>query len=137
MQRERGAALPEVVMPECPSKQILKGQTSLVTGANSGIGQAIAAAQGEAGAKVMVNYVVGDEQVDAVVEQIRNGGGQARAHRADVSREAEVLDMSRKMIGEFGTIDVLINNAGLQWSHGHGSGGGPHSTGCSSMRRRL
>jgi len=106
--------LPEVVMPEIPAKQILKGQTALVTGANSGIGQAIAVALGDAGAQVMVNYVVGDEQADAVVKKIRRSGSQAVAHQADVSREDQVQTMFQKMRDEFGTIDILINNAGLQ-----------------------
>jgi glucose 1-dehydrogenase len=107
-------ALPEVVMPECPTKQILKGQTALVTGANSGIGQAVAVALGQAGAAVMVNYVVGDQQADGVVKEIRRNGSQAVAYRADVSQEDEVQAMFRRMMEQFGTIDILINNAGLQ-----------------------
>jgi glucose 1-dehydrogenase len=107
-------ALPEVVMPECPTKQILKGQTALVTGANSGIGQAVAVALGQAGAAVMVNYVMGDQKADGVVKEIRRNGSQAVAYRADVSQEDEVQAMFRRMMEQFGTIDILINNAGLQ-----------------------
>jgi glucose 1-dehydrogenase len=106
--------LPKVVMPELQAKQILKGQSALVTGANSGIGKAIAVALGEAGAKVMVNYVVGGEEADAVVKKIRRSGSQADAYRADVSQEDQVQTMFRKMVEEFGTIDILITNAGLQ-----------------------
>jgi glucose 1-dehydrogenase len=106
--------LPKVVMPELQAKQILKGQSALVTGANSGIGKAIAVALGEAGAKVMVNYVLGDEEADAVVKKIRHSGSQAVAYRADVSQEDQVQTMFRKMLEEFGTIDILITNAGLQ-----------------------
>ncbi|HAA03884.1 MAG TPA: sugar dehydrogenase [Syntrophobacteraceae bacterium] len=93
---------------------MLKGQSALVTGANSGIGKAIAVALGEAGAKVMVNYVLGDEEADAVVKKIRHSGSQAVAYRADVSQEDQVQTMFRKMLEEFGTIDILITNAGLQ-----------------------
>ncbi|MGE5255283.1 MAG: SDR family oxidoreductase [Hyphomicrobiales bacterium] len=107
-------ALPEVVMPECPTKQILKGQTALVTGGNSGIGQAVAIALGQAGAAVMVNYVAGDQQADAVVKEIRRNGSPAVAYQADVSQESDVQAMFRRMIEQFGTIDILINNAGLQ-----------------------
>jgi glucose 1-dehydrogenase len=114
MRRNEHKDLPEVVMPEIPAKKILKGQTALVTGANSGIGQAIAMALAEAGAEVMVNYVAGDEQADAVVKEIHNRGGHAHAHRADVSQEDQIQAMFREMISEFGTIDILINNAGLQ-----------------------
>lgn len=111
---EKEKKLPEVVMPEISVKKILKGQKALVTGANSGIGQAIAVALGEAGADVVVNYVVGDEQADAVVEEIHRSDSRAYAHQADVSREEQVREMFQKMIKEFGTIDILINNAGLQ-----------------------
>lgn len=114
MQLKIEKALPEVVMPECPTKQILKGQTALVTGANSGIGQAVAVALGQAGAAVMVNYVAGDQQADSVVKEIRASGSQAVAYRADVSQEDEVQAMFRRMREQFGTIDILINNAGLQ-----------------------
>ena len=106
--------LPKVVMPEVSVNKILKGQSALVTGANSGIGKAIAVALGGAGAEVMVNYVVGDEAANTVVQTIRHSGSQAVAYRADVSQEDQVRTMFREMIGAFGTIDILVNNAGLQ-----------------------
>jgi glucose 1-dehydrogenase len=53
--------LPKVVLPQCPAEKILRGQKALVTGANSGIGKAIAVALGQAGADVVVNYVRSDE----------------------------------------------------------------------------
>jgi glucose 1-dehydrogenase len=106
--------LPEVVMPKIQIKKVLTGQKALVTGANTGIGQAVAVALGAAGADVVVNYVVGDEQAAAVVEQIRRSDSRAYAHQADVSKEDQVRAMFQKMFKEFGTIDILINNAGLQ-----------------------
>ena len=106
--------LPKVVLPQCSVEKILKGQRALVTGANSGIGKAIAVALGQAGADVVVNYVRGDEQADEVVKVIQSCDSRAFAHRADVSSEEEVEAMFRKMVDEFGTIDILINNAGLQ-----------------------
>jgi glucose 1-dehydrogenase len=105
---------PNVVMPQCSAERVLEGQTALVTGGNSGIGKAIAIGLGQAGADVVVNYVRGDEQANAVVETIRNSGSRAYAHPADVSNETQVQAMFEKMSGEFGTIDILINNAGLQ-----------------------
>jgi glucose 1-dehydrogenase len=114
MEKIRAEKLPEVVMPECPANQILGGQIALVTGANSGIGRSIAIALGAAGAKVMVNYVAGDAQADAVVQEIRRRGSQATAYQADVSQEKPVQAMFQKMLEQFGTIDILINNAGLQ-----------------------
>ena len=106
--------LPKVVMPQCPVEKVLKGQKALVTGANSGIGKAIATALGQAGADVVVNYVRGDVQADEVVKDIHWCGSRAYAHGADVSSEDQVKAMFRKMFDEFGTIDILINNAGLQ-----------------------
>jgi len=105
---------PDVVMPECPVEKILTGQKALVTGANSGIGKAIAIELGRAGADVVVNYVRGRDAAQAVAAEIRGCGSQAFAHRADVSDEAQVREMFTVMFQQFGTIDILVNNAGLQ-----------------------
>ena len=92
----------------------LIGQKALVTGANSGIGRAVALALGQAGADVVVNYVVGDEAAADVVREIETCGVKAYAYKADVSHEAEVQAMFAGMIAQFGTIDILVANAGLQ-----------------------
>ena len=96
------------------NNQILKGQTALVTGANSGIGLASAIALGNAGANVVVNYISHPEAADDVVKQIESSGSKAIAVKADVSKEAEVQAMFQQMISHFGTIDILVNNAGIQ-----------------------
>jgi glucose 1-dehydrogenase len=106
--------LPEAVMPACTINRVLKGQKALVTGANSGIGRAVALALAHAGADVVVNYVSRPEAAESVVEEARRCGANVYAHRANVANEIEVQAMFRKMIGEFGTIDILVNNAGLQ-----------------------
>ena len=92
----------------------LKGQSALVTGANSGIGLAVAVALANDGANVVVNYVTHSEDADAVVKQITDTGGNAIALQADVSNEAQVQSMFQQMIAKYGTIDILVNNAGLQ-----------------------
>jgi len=92
----------------------LSGQKALVTGANSGIGSAVALALGQAGADVMVNYVTGDDAAQTIVDQIKQAGSMAAAYRADVASETEVDAMFRHMVEQFGTIDILVNNAGLQ-----------------------
>lgn len=92
----------------------LRNQKALVTGANSGIGEACALALGEAGADVVVNYVSRPEEADRVVEIIKQSGRRALAFQADVSREDQVQAMFARMREEFGTIDILVNNAGLQ-----------------------
>lgn len=92
----------------------LDGQRAIVTGANSGIGEGIARGLAEAGATVVVNYVRGDDQAEKVVAEIKAAGGKAMAIRADVSSEEEVQAMFRRTIEEFGTVDIVVNNAGLQ-----------------------
>jgi glucose 1-dehydrogenase len=94
--------------------QPLQGQKALVTGASSGIGEAVARALGAAGADVVVNYVVNPEVAERVAGDIRASGVRALAIRADVSREDEVRAMFAEMLEAWGTIDILVNNAGLQ-----------------------
>jgi glucose 1-dehydrogenase len=110
--------LPKVVMPRCDVKKVLRGQKALVTGANSGIGRAVAIALGMAGADVVVNYRSGDEEAQKVVDEITHCGcgerSRAIAVMADVSKEDEVHSMFERMFAEFGTIDILVPNAGLQ-----------------------
>jgi len=108
------AHLPRPVMPKLPPQRLLLGQKALVTGASSGIGRAIAVALGQAGADVIVNYVAGEDKAEQVCREIRSQGVQAYAVRADVSDEAQVQQMFRRMLELYGTIDVLVNNAGLQ-----------------------
>ncbi len=100
--------------PSRPIARVLAGQKALVTGANSGIGRAVAIALGQAGADVVVNYVAGDDAAEQVVNEITKHGSRAHAHRADVSKEDEVQAMFGDMVKRFGTIDILVNNAGLQ-----------------------
>jgi glucose 1-dehydrogenase len=100
--------------PALPPQKLLAGQKALVTGANSGIGRGVAIALGEAGADVVVNYVDGDDAANAVVDEIRRAGVKAFAYKADVSSEDQVAGMFKSMIQQFGTIDTLVANAGLQ-----------------------
>lgn len=92
----------------------LKGQKALVTGASSGIGAGIALALGAAGADVVVNYAASAPGAERIVDEIKAAGGNAMAIRADVSQEEEVASMFARMLQAWGTIDILINNAGLQ-----------------------
>jgi glucose 1-dehydrogenase len=100
--------------PTCPIVKTLTGQKAIVTGANSGIGRAIALALGHAGADVIVNYVSREEEAFKVAEEIRQCGAQAVPVRADVSKEADVSAMFARALDTFGTLDIVVNNAGLQ-----------------------
>jgi len=106
--------LPEPVVPAVQALSLLKGQTALVTGANSGIGRAIAIALGRAGANVVVNYVAKPEDAEAVSEEIRGGGQRSMVAQADVADEAQVQAMFAAGVREFGTIDILVSNAGME-----------------------
>jgi glucose 1-dehydrogenase len=108
------SALPNVTMPKVDIDRVLVGQKALVTGANSGIGKAVALALGRAGADVVVNWVVGEDAAQEIVETVKGFGVAACAIKADVSREDEVQAMFREMLERFGTIDILVNNAGVQ-----------------------
>lgn len=92
----------------------LVGQKALVTGANSGIGEAVAVALGRAGADVGVNYVTHPETADAVVAKIAASGVAAASFAADVSQEDQVVAMFRQFVEHFGRIDILVANAGVQ-----------------------
>lgn len=96
------------------SMRLLDGQRAVITGANSGIGEGVARGYAEAGARVVVNYVAGEERAQQIVSEIRSAGGEAIAIRADVSNEAEVKAMFAQVIDAWGSIDILVNNAGLQ-----------------------
>jgi glucose 1-dehydrogenase len=100
--------------PPVTAHRLLAGQKALVTGANSGIGKGVAIALGQAGADVVVNYVEGEDAANAVVDKIKRSGVGAYAHQADVSSEDQVAAMFARMMQEFGTIDILVSNAGLQ-----------------------
>ena len=89
------------------------GKTVLVTGAGRGIGSRIALDFAADGASVCVNYAHSAAGADAVVEEIRAGGGRAIACRADISNSAEVAKMVEAALAEFGAVDILVNNAGL------------------------
>jgi glucose 1-dehydrogenase len=96
----------------------LKGKNVLITGASSGIGQAIAVRFAAEGANVAINYRSGAEQAEAtraLAQAARtNGGGREMIVQADVSKEDDVRRMFAETIDEFGRLDVLVNNAGIQ-----------------------
>jgi glucose 1-dehydrogenase len=99
---------------QAPYMPVLVGQTALVTGANSGIGRAVALGMARAGADVIVNYVADPPAAEAVCSEVIDLGRRAVCIRADVSREDDVIAMFRQATEVLGDLHILVNNAGLQ-----------------------
>jgi glucose 1-dehydrogenase len=95
-------------------QQPLKGQVALVTGASSGIGEGVALALGAAGAAVVVNYATNRDAAERIAEKIRGSGAKAMAVQADVSQEDQVQALFRRTLIDLGTVDILVNNTGVQ-----------------------
>ncbi len=95
----------------------LTGRTALVTGASRGIGRAIALALAEEGADVAVNYLSSKALAGDVVDQIRKMGRQAVLAQANVADYPDTARMAREVLEEFGHLDILINNAGINSDH--------------------
>ncbi|KOM39755.1 hypothetical protein LR48_Vigan03g313700 [Vigna angularis] len=92
--------------------QKVEAPVVVVTGASRGIGRAIALSLGKAGCKVLVNYARSSKEAEEVSKEIEEFGGQALTFGGDVSNEADVEAMIKTAVDAWGTVDVLINNAG-------------------------
>jgi 3-oxoacyl-[acyl-carrier protein] reductase len=91
----------------------LSGKTALVTGAQQGIGRAIAVALARDGANVAVNFLDDEAAAARVADEVRAQGGQAVLLRGDVARPADVQAMVATLVQKLGPPDVVINNAGV------------------------
>jgi glucose 1-dehydrogenase len=92
----------------------LNGQIALVTGSSSGIGKAVALALAREGAKVAINYHSNKEGAEEILETIKSFGGEGIVVKADVSDETQVNNLFQEAYQAFGTIDILVNNSGIQ-----------------------
>lgn len=99
--------------PRNPEK-LLSGQRAIVTGASSGIGEAIARALADAGAAVAVNYRSGGDKAREVVNDIRSGGGNAFDVQADISKAQDCQRLFAEAATHMGGVDILVANAGIQ-----------------------
>jgi 3-oxoacyl-[acyl-carrier protein] reductase len=91
----------------------LTGRTALVTGGSRGIGRAIALSLGEEGADVAINYVSSEKAARDVAETITKMGRRAMIAQADVGDYPDTFRMAQEVLKEFGHLDILINNAGI------------------------
>ena len=93
---------------------LLSGKTIVVTGGNSGIGEAIVTAAAAEGANVVIDYVAHPEETTALIGRIEAAGGKAVGVQADVSQAAGLHAMVKAAVDTFGRLDVLVNNAGIE-----------------------
>lgn len=93
---------------------LLKGKSVVVTGGNSGIGEAIVLAAAAEGASVVIDYLDHADETQALLERVQRAGGHAVAVQADVSRTADLHRMLQTAVDTFGRLDVLVNNAGIE-----------------------
>jgi glucose 1-dehydrogenase len=93
---------------------LLQGKTVVVTGGNSGIGEAIVLAAAAEGANVVIDYVAHPEQTTALIAKVEAAGGHAVGVQADVSQAADLHKMVQTAVDSYGRLDVLINNAGIE-----------------------
>jgi 3-oxoacyl-[acyl-carrier protein] reductase len=91
----------------------LSGKVALVTGGSRGIGKASALALADEGANVAISYVASADKAEAVVEQLKAKGVQARAFKADQASSTEVEQLVKDVASHFGRLDILVNNAGV------------------------
>ena len=101
-------------LPRIPYQPVLTAQPALVTGANSGIGRAVALGLAKAGADVVVNYVADAAAAEEVAHEISQIGRKAITLKADVSREDDVAAMFEAAVRALGTLHIVVANAGLQ-----------------------
>lgn len=92
---------------------LLKGKTALVTGASKGIGRSIALTYAEHGANVAFTYLSSVEQGQALETELTSKGVKAKGYRSDASDYAQAEKLINDVVAEFGTLDILINNAGI------------------------
>ncbi len=92
----------------------LEGKVAIVTGGNSGIGKAISLSLAEQGASIMIDYVANPDATEALEQQIVALGNQASGFEADVSRVTELQDLVDATVAQFGRLDIMVNNAGVE-----------------------
>lgn len=88
-------------------------KTALITGSSRGIGRAIALELGKAGCNVIVNYASSSDAAEAVVQEIKESGGDAVAIKGNVANSDDVQALFKGATDTFGSIDVVVNNAGI------------------------
>lgn len=97
----------------------LENKVTIITGAGSGIGKSFAENFGKAKSKVVLNYRSDkhDDSLQESVDIIKQAGGDALLVQGDVSKEEDVINLIKQTVNHFGTLDIMINNAGFENQH--------------------
>lgn len=107
-----------MIMSSHVPMQRLKGKNALITGASAGIGEAIAIRFAQEGANVAINYNSGEDRARQVKSKVdeagKTSGVKSLTVKADVAKEDEVKQMFAKVLKELGSLDILVNNSGIQ-----------------------
>jgi len=90
----------------------LKGKVAIVTGGNSGIGQAIVLELARLHANVVIDYVCHPEATEALEQQVSKLGDQSIGVEADVSKLADLQMLVDRAVSKFGRVDIMVNNGG-------------------------
>lgn len=93
---------------------LLEGKTIVVTGGNSGIGEQICLAAAAEGANVVIDYVAHEDATESLIDRIERAGGKAVGVDADITKADDLHAMVQKAVDSFGSLDVLVNNAGME-----------------------
>ena len=94
---------------------VLEGKVAIITGASSGIGQAVAIAYAKEGAKVVIGYKGNEEGAETTIKLIEKYGGDAKAFQGDLGKSEECEKIVQFTLQSYGQIDILVNNAGYQY----------------------
>ncbi|MFD1032689.1 SDR family oxidoreductase [Metaplanococcus flavidus] len=94
---------------------VLEGKVAIITGASSGIGQAVAIAYAKEGAKIVIGYKGNESGAEATIAAIEKYGGDAKAFQGDLGKSEECDELVRFTLESYGQIDILVNNAGYQY----------------------
>jgi len=93
--------------------KLLEGKTALVTGASKGIGRKIAEKFAEQGANVAFTYLSSVEKGEALEQELQSFGTKVKGYRSDASKFEEAEQLINSLVADFGTVDIVVNNAGI------------------------
>lgn len=95
----------------------LQGKVALITGADSGIGRAVALAFAREGADILISYLTEESDAQETVRVVKEAGRRAIAVGGDIGDEGHCQQLVQRALQEFGRLDILVNNAGFQMNH--------------------